>query len=47
MSTENKELTLFVDGQKTKVGVQPIHVVVIDDKGDEKPVSSNGKGTHE
>lgn len=50
MPDETKEelsITLCVNGQKTKVGVQPIRVVVVDDKSDEKPVSSDGKGTDE
>ena len=44
---EGLAITLRVNGQKTKVGVQPLHVVVVDDKRDEKPVSSDGKGTDE
>ena len=42
---EGLAITLRVNGQKTKVGVQPLHVVVVDDKRDEKPVSGEQKGS--
>ena len=45
MSNENEKLTLIVDGQKAKVGVQPLRVVVLDDKRYEKPVSGEQKGS--
>ena len=45
MSSENEKLPLIVDGQKAKVGVQPLHVVVLPDKRDEKPVSGEQKGS--
>ena len=50
MSEQIKEglaITLRVNGQKTKVGVQPLRVVVVDDKRDEKPVSGEQKGSDE
>lgn len=47
MQDKQETITLRVNGQKTKVGVQPINVVVLNDKCDEKPVSSDGKGTDE
>ena len=50
MSEETKEglaITLRVNGHKTKVGVQPLRVVVVDDKRDEKPVSGEQKGSDE
>ena len=37
MSNENEKLTLIVDGQKTKVGVQPLQTFVQEDKHDEVP----------
>ena len=48
MSEETKEglaITLHVNGQKTKVGVQPLRVVVLPDKRDEKAVSGEQKGS--
>ena len=48
MPEETKEglaITLHVNGKKTKVGVQPLRVVVVDDKCDEKPVSGEQKGS--
>ena len=47
MSSENEKLTLIVDGQKTKVGVQPLRVIVLNDKRDEKPVSGEQKESDE
>ena len=35
MSSEVEKLTLIVDGQKTKVGVQPLQTFVQEDKRDE------------
>jgi len=48
MPEETKEglaITLHVNGQKTKVGVQPLRVVVLPDKRDEKAVSNEQKGS--
>lgn len=48
MPEETKEglsITLRVNGKKTKVGVQPLRVVVVDDKCDEKSVSGEQKGS--
>ena len=48
MPEETKEglaITLRINGKKTKVGVQPLRVVVVDDKCDEKAVSSEQKGS--
>lgn len=48
MPEETKEglaITLCVNGQKTKVGVQPLRVVVVDDKRDEKAVSDEQEGS--
>lgn len=42
---EGLAITLRVNGKKTKVGVQPIRVVVVDDKCDEKAVSGEQKGS--
>ena len=50
MPEETKEglaITLRINGQKTKVGVQPLRVVVVDDKRDEKAVSGEQKGSDE
>lgn len=44
---EGLAITLRVNDKKTKVGVQPLRVVVIDDKCDEKPVSSEQKGSYD
>ena len=44
---EGLAIVLRVNGQKTKVGVQPSNVVVVDDKRDEKPVSGEQKGSDE
>ena len=45
MQNNQETITLHVNGKKTKVGVQPINVVVLDDKRDEKPVSGEQKGS--
>ena len=48
MPEETKEgltITLRVNDKKTKVGVQPLRVVVVDDKCDEKAVSGEQKGS--
>ena len=48
MPEETKEglsITLRVNGKKTEVGVQPLRVVVVDDKCDEKSVSGEQKGS--
>lgn len=42
---EGLAITLRVNGKKTKVGVQPLRVVVLPDKCDEKAVSSEQKGS--
>ena len=42
---EGLAITLRVNGKKTKVGVQPLRVVVVDDKCDEKAVSGEQKGS--
>lgn len=42
---EGLSITLHVNGQKTKVGVQPLRVVVLPDKRDEKAVSGEQKGS--
>jgi hypothetical protein len=45
MQNKQETITLRVNGQKTKVGVQPLRVVVLPDKRDEKVVSSEQKGS--
>ena len=48
MPEETKEglsITLRVNGKKTEVGVQPLRVVVVGDKCDEKAVSDEQKGS--
>jgi hypothetical protein len=45
MQNKQETITLHVNGKKTKVGVQPINVVTIPDKRDEKPVSGEQKGS--
>lgn len=42
---EGLAITLRINGKKTKVGVQPLRVVVVDDKCDEKAVSGEQKGS--
>jgi len=45
MPKKQETITLHVNGKKTQVGVQPLRVVVVPDKRDEKPVSSEQKGS--
>lgn len=40
-----KTITLHVNGQKTKVGIQPINVVVVGATCDEKGVSDEQEGS--
>lgn len=44
MPEKQKTITLHVNGQKTKVGIQPINVVVVGTTCDEKAVSGEGTG---
>jgi hypothetical protein len=45
MPEKQKTITLHVNGQKTKVGIQPINVVVVGATCDEKAVSDEQEGS--
>ena len=45
MPEKQKTITLHVNGQKAKVGVQPINVVVVGSTCDEKAVSDEQEGS--
>jgi hypothetical protein len=45
MPEKQKTITLHVNGQKTKVSIQPINVVVVGATCDEKAVSDEQEGS--